>query len=305
MEVEGGGGIRTSFLWWSLEWWKGGVGRVGEGVRGREFKRGKKKKEKAAGGRWKLLAYKVAIRGKWPCVRQEEHLCLLPQHTKGPGGGGEGVGGPPEERPRTPTWAGASPNTTRWIWMGQFEAFSARSALAFEKKRGKEKKIRSDAGAGSVSNSRVRAGEWLKSLEDVNNTPPPQLHPLHPAARWKLSGTAPLNWIVLRSRSYMITFVRLRMIMRIVGAGGGTEWKSCWTEMCLPTPRHNKAKMTPSEESAGGSLDWRDDNVRRFSFFPGCDGLNPYAPVQMNVQFDSGVSNNRASKCVNLVQKHG
>lgn len=63
--------------------------------------------------------------------------------------------------------------------------------------------------------------------------------------------------------------------------------------------------MTPSEEPAGGSLDLRDDNVRRFSFFPGCDGLSPYAPVQMNVQFDLGVSDNAASKCVNLVQKHG
>lgn len=97
---------------WSGSWgWEGGllghhfygghrsdgVGAQKESGRGATWKRirerVKKKKEKAAGGRWKLLAYKVAIRGKWPCVRQEEHLCLLPQHTKGPGGGGEGVGG--------------------------------------------------------------------------------------------------------------------------------------------------------------------------------------------------------------------
>lgn len=63
--------------------------------------------------------------GKWPCVRQEEHLCLLPQHTKGRGeeaaagvgrsvvavvmvvSGGEEEwlrgGGAQEERARTPT----------------------------------------------------------------------------------------------------------------------------------------------------------------------------------------------------------
>lgn len=30
--------------------------------------------------------------GKWPCVRQEEHLCLLPQHTKGREEAAAGVG---------------------------------------------------------------------------------------------------------------------------------------------------------------------------------------------------------------------
>lgn len=58
----------------------------------REFKRRGKllgAGESCSHTRWRLG-------GKWPCVRQEEHLCLLPQHTKGreeAAGAGCGGGG--------------------------------------------------------------------------------------------------------------------------------------------------------------------------------------------------------------------
>lgn len=105
-----GGDVRRSF-----EQWQGGGCRVG--MRGGcEWKR---RKERGAGGRWKLSAYKVAIRRKWPCVRQEEHLCLLPQHTKDQ----EGWGG---WRKTTVSYTSRAPlNTTRLISMVQFEAFRA------------------------------------------------------------------------------------------------------------------------------------------------------------------------------------
>lgn len=58
----------------------------------REFKRSGEllgAGESCSHTRWRLG-------GKWPCVRQEEHLCLLPQHTKGreeaAGAGGVGWG---------------------------------------------------------------------------------------------------------------------------------------------------------------------------------------------------------------------
>lgn len=64
--------------------------------------------------------------GKWPCVRREEHLCLLPQHTKGleevegwreeVGRGGVEVEGVPWKKEHGLRHErGASPNTTRWI----------------------------------------------------------------------------------------------------------------------------------------------------------------------------------------------
>lgn len=68
------------------------------GFRGRELKRERKRKKKRAAEaganrphtRWRLG-------WKWPCVRHEEHLCLLLKHTKdegwGRGGGALCVGG--------------------------------------------------------------------------------------------------------------------------------------------------------------------------------------------------------------------
>lgn len=95
VEVAGGGGCRV--LGGCYEW-KSGL-------------------ERGAGGRWKLLAYKVAIRRKWLCVRQEEHLCLLPRHTKDWGGAGG--------KTTVPYMSRAPLNTTRFISMVQFEDFRA------------------------------------------------------------------------------------------------------------------------------------------------------------------------------------
>lgn len=88
----------------------------------------KSRKERGAGGRWKLSAYKVAIRRKWPCVRQEEHLCLLPQHTKDRGRGGW-------KKNHGPLHVQGPTEHHTLYFNGPIWGFQSRSSLAFEKAR--------------------------------------------------------------------------------------------------------------------------------------------------------------------------
>lgn len=90
----------------------------------------KSRKERGAGGRWKLSAYKVAIRRKWPCVRQEEHLFLLPQHTKDQ----EGRGGGLEKNHSLLHEQGPTKHHTL-DFNGPIWGFQSPPSLAFEKAR--------------------------------------------------------------------------------------------------------------------------------------------------------------------------
>lgn len=132
---------------------------MGENWRGSE----EKGERGSCWGRWKLSTYKVAIRGKVAlCEARGTSVPITAAHKRP---GGEGGGGRGETT--VSNMSRASPNTTGWIAWPNLR-LSALLVISIWK---------SEAGASSVSNSWVRAGEWLKSLEEVEGTPHPNTPP--------------------------------------------------------------------------------------------------------------------------------
>ena len=179
------GGIREGHL---AEVGGGGCGEKREKCKkgGGENWRGSEEKGESGScwGRWKLSAYKVAIRGKVAlCEARGTSVPITAAHKR-PGGEGGGEAG---ERPRSPTWAGPH-QTPQAELHGPIWGFQRCSSLAFEKARQEPAQWVTH---GSELESDLRAWRRWKA---PSPHPTPAHPPTHPTPGLKhLSGGGLLN----------------------------------------------------------------------------------------------------------------